>query len=234
MPPAINALKMLIKSPAFLRSVKSVGYTGLLDGLVNDFKYDRESITPRRIGLDVFNLFGSSLGFKMLEGKKLGVGKAVTGASTLMALPIKDLAFVGASQLPNISKSLTSMAATDSSQVQNESKNLAWDKKKHILYAALGLGALGVGGVATGHAIKEYQEQKNNPQGKLKVILPTRDARDAETSIEMPITATGLSHAQLGNISRDIRRRIRRESKERIQHRIPRAGNPASQEQESE
>lgn len=67
-----------------------------------------------------------------------------------------------------------------------------------------------------------------NVGGKLKVTLPTRNPGDNETVVEVPLENIDLPHSMFSNIRRDAKRRLRRESAERIIHRDPVAPKLAS------
>jgi hypothetical protein len=61
--------------------------------------------------------------------------------------------------------------------------------------------------------------------GRIRVALPTSDPNDRETELDMPMDNLEVSNTQLSKLQRDLRRRIRREGKERTLHRSSLLGN---------
>lgn len=57
--------------------------------------------------------------------------------------------------------------------------------------------------------------------GTLRVTLPTRNHKDHETQVEMPLEQIGLSKTLIAKIRRDTKRRLRGESDARTHHIIP-------------
>lgn len=88
------------------------------------------------------------------------------------------------------------------------------DTRRKSMGAALGIGAgaLGLGGLATA----KYLAAKNREMGgKVRVTLPTKDPNDRETEVEMPLDDVDISPAQRERLSRDVRKRVRSETRER-------------------
>ena len=57
--------------------------------------------------------------------------------------------------------------------------------------------------------------------GTLRVTLPTRNGKDNETQVEMPLEQIGLSKTLINKIRRDTKRRLRLESDGRTLHVVP-------------
>jgi hypothetical protein len=90
-----------------------------------------------------------------------------------------------------------------------------------IAGAGLGLAGLGLGAAAVNEARKRRElDAAADNSGRVRITLPTRDPGDAETSVELPVH-THLSDNMLDNLGRDVRRRLRQESKERKMKRDP-------------
>jgi hypothetical protein len=76
---------------------------------------------------------------------------------------------------------------------------------------ALGLGAMGL----YKYMQSKKKEREERERGRLRVVLPTNDPADGETSVDMPMPEVPLSNAMLQRVQRDVRKRLRSETKER-------------------
>lgn len=109
--------------------------------------------------------------------------------------------------------------------------------KESILSNPSFLGAMGGAGLLGGAAIMASKRMGGKADafqnGKVQLRLPTKDPNDIETMVEMPIDKVNLSPNQIMSISRDLRRKLRQESKERIWRRGPK-GRPITRYEEGD
>lgn len=80
--------------------------------------------------------------------------------------------------------------------------------------AGAAAGTLGLVGML-GHRAVKALENSNQQGSRLKVTLPTRNPGDQETTIDMPFDQIALSGTATGQVLRDLRRRLRAETKSR-------------------
>lgn len=134
--------------------------------------------------------------------------------AAVVSIPVKDVAFAGSmglmGTLPRVNQALDKLNVP--------AKSLLDTIKAHP-YGAAGVGAgsmallalLGLGAKRGLDALDNVGQQGS----RLKVTLPTRYPGDQETTIEMPFNQVALSNTTIGNVARDIRRRLRAESRSR-------------------
>jgi RimJ/RimL family protein N-acetyltransferase len=129
----------------------------------------------------------------------------------LAAIPAKDVAVAAIPAIPSITESIKELA--HNSNLTSSISNLTPMQKALGAAGLLGGGYLGY---KTLNAIREMAEaQRQTARGKVRVALPTKDPTDQETTIEMPIDDLAVSRSQFEKLQRDLRRRIRKETKER-------------------
>ena len=155
-----------------------------------------------------------------------GAGGSIAEGAGLVALsPVKDWlvrSLPAAAKLPGLADNLSK------SPEQQESV-VSWLKNMSPTAKAIGLGAAGLGALGlayTAHkginAVGDLAESnKALAGGRLQVTLPSKDKYDHETVVNMPINDINVSDRQKDKLTRDVRRRIYRETKERTRHRKP-------------
>jgi hypothetical protein len=140
-------------------------------------------------------------------------GAALSGAGVLLA---KELGVQGMGMMPEVQKAVEKYNdKSDSSSMSPVAKVLA----------GLG-GAAALGGL--GYMATRGGDRLESP-GLLRVVLPTKDPNDPETSVEMPLNAANLPPILRDKLMRDTRRRLRQESAERTWHRNPKTNKPLTQ-----
>jgi len=77
---------------------------------------------------------------------------------------------------------------------------------------ALGAGALTLGGLGLA---KFLRSKGRDAGGRVRVTLPTKSPSDKETEVDMPLDDSTISPAQRERLARDIRKRLRGETRER-------------------
>lgn len=98
----------------------------------------------------------------------------------------------------------------------------------------LGLGALGLLALnAKKQRELKEREIENAQKGRVKITLPTKQPGDTETQVDIPFDDLNLSKALRGRLSRDTKRRLHSETKQRTRHRRPKdPKKPTEAEQE--
>lgn len=184
-----------------------LGSAGFMDALTfgrekSWDEYKKEPITVSRLANALLNT-------------GLGAAAVVPGIPThvragmLTSIPIKDLALTSIPAVQTISHGVKDISDKMTGLSDNEK------------LLAKGLGAAGLlGGGYLGYkalnAIREMAKaQQSQAGGRVRVALPTKDPNDEETIIEMPIDDLAVSRSQFEKLQRDLRRRIRKETKER-------------------
>lgn len=219
---SIKKAMQLLKNPAVLGGV---GNAALWDYLSQDAQpWQKEywqDTSRHRMGMAFLNsLLGAGGGHAIGKGLQglahgaPGAGEALAGgAGTIAMSPVKDLII---NLLPSSNKlgPALEQAAKPSKGVldglTHNQKLLGGGLGIAGLLAAGYLGSKGVG------AIKDLaQAQQAHAGGRIRVALPTKDPNDEETTIELPMGDLEVSNTQLDKLQRDLRRRIRRETKER-------------------
>jgi RimJ/RimL family protein N-acetyltransferase len=180
-----------------------------------------------RMGNFAFNtaLGGGSLG-AIRSGQE---GLKTVGTYGLLAIPSKDVALQATGEMPKAREALETAA-----------KNLApqpgMSNKTKLLLGALGL--VGAGGLgALMHRGNKATESlanatRSSAGGRVQLTLPTKDPGDVETQVTLPLEELMLSKNIQQSLSRDTRRRLRDESKERTQKRPPAGKKPKEREEE--
>jgi ribosomal protein S18 acetylase RimI-like enzyme len=139
-------------------------------------------------------------------------------AGVLAGIPAKDVAISAIPAVPSLTESIKSIAEKQPSKSLSDLIAGLSPTEKAVgagLGAAGLLGAGYLGSKALG-SLKDISEaQQQSARGKIRVALPTKDPNDQETIIEMPIEDLEVSRTQFERLQRDLRRRIRKETKER-------------------
>lgn len=155
----------------------------------------------------------ANLGFGAFAGAK--GHSLLERAGILSAIPMKDVAIAAIPAVPSITESLKNISARP--DAPNFIDSLSPGQK--ALGAGVGaLGLLGGGylGLKAVNALRNLaQAQAQSSGGRIRVALPTKDPTDQETTLDMPMSDLEVSHTQRGKLQRDLRRRIRKENKER-------------------
>lgn len=141
----------------------------------------------------------------------------------LGAIPGKDVALNAIPAIPSITDSAKTLA--ESSKKPSgllESINSLSPTQKTIgagagIAGLLGAALLGYKGISAANRLAASQEARAG--GRIRVALPTKDPGDTETTVELPMGDLAVSNTQLAKLQRDLRRRVRSESKERTHSR---------------
>lgn len=189
-----------------------LGTAGFMDALTFGREktwdeYKKEPLTISRLANAVLNT--GLGGAAMVPGLPPSVR-----ASMLAGIPIKDLALTSIPAVQTIAHGVKDIS--DNSLGSLISK-LSPAGKAVGAAGALGAGYLGLKAI---NAIKNMADaQRESARGKVRVALPTKDPNDQETIIELPIQDLEVSRSQFEKLQRDLRRRIRKETKERTAQR---------------
>lgn len=158
-----------------------------------------------------------------------GIARAGAGAAALAGpgtMLVKDLARSGVSLTGDVSRVLRKVedgqlsaapAASPASSSFQDMVKLIKDNKGTATVAGLGaLGAVGAGGWALHRGLQELRDAvSRGEKGRIRVTLPTRNAGDAETQLDLPLKGIQMSDALYGRLGRDFRSRLHQETKER-------------------
>jgi len=161
----------------------------------------------------------------------LGFGGAIANpnlnllqkATAFGLIPGKDVALNAIPAIPSITDSAKTLA--ESSKKPSgilESLNSLSPTQKTIgagagIAGLLGAALLGYKGISAANRLAASQEARAG--GRIRVALPTKDPGDTETTVELPMGDLAVSNTQLAKLQRDLRRRVRSESKERTHSR---------------
>lgn len=187
-----------------------LGSAGFMDALTFGREktwdeYKKEPLTISRLANAILNT--GLGGLSMVSGIP-----APVRASMLAGIPIKDLALTSIPAVQTIAESSKELAH------KAPAAPVLSDKEK-LIGGGLGVAGLLGGGYLGYKAIKAMREmakaQELASRGKVRVALPTKDPNDQETIIELPIDDLDVSRSQFEKLQRDLRRRIRKETKER-------------------
>ena len=199
-----------------------IGSAALMDALTygRDKNFQEYIDTPISTSRAVNAL--ANVGFGALAGAP---NRSVIERLAIMgALPAKDLALASIPAVPGAAESLKHLAEKPEAKNIIQSLSELTPTQKLIggglgLAGLLGAGYLGNKGINALQGME--QAQRSTAGGKIRVSLPTKDPNDEETTIELPMGDLEVSGTQLEKLQRDLRRRIRRETKERTMHRLP-------------
>lgn len=212
----------LIKNPAVLGGVGNAALWDYLSQESQPWQKEYWADTSRhRMGMALLNsLLGAGGGHAIGKGLSglskgtAGAGEALAGGAGTIALsPVKDLIL---NLLPASSK--VGPALEQASKAPKRFlEGLSTNQK--LLGGGLGLAGLLTAGYLGSKGVKAVNDlakaQQSRAGGRVRVALPTKDPNDEETSIELPIEDLEVSKSQFEKLQRDLRRRIRKETKER-------------------
>lgn len=194
-----------------------------------------KNFDKNRVSMGVINAFlgavgGETMGqgFRKLRGPKPNAAAAAPliggGAATIALSPVKDWlvqSLPAAGKLPEMVNNLSQPGMSDG------------QRTALLGLGGAGLAALGYGGYKTVSALRDLVNvEKQRGDGRLKVTLPTKDPSDRETTIDIPFREIGVSDAQKVKLTRDLRRRIYKETKERTMQRQKGNKNKAPKDSE--
>lgn len=161
--------------------------------------------------MGIVNMFMGTRATQLLSKKLRTPADTKEGINWAMAAPAKDALMSATALSREANKKLPAIVE---SMNKMEPKGLS-DKEKMIA-GILGLGALGVGAYGAHRLSKSIDEQSNAANaGRVMVTLPTKNPNDIETQVSIPLVDTGVSAKTYQQLGRDVRRRLRGESKER-------------------
>lgn len=159
----------------------------------------------------LFNTLAGGAGTKLLgskdtDSRKLGLG-------TLFGIPAKD-AIITAGRAAHTADKTMPKALAALEQIKTPENQFSTRDK--LIAAAMGLGALGLGAYGINRLGKGMDEKAQLANaGRVTLTLPTKDPKDVETQVTIPLSDTGVSAKTYQQLGRDVRRRLRSESKER-------------------
>lgn len=220
---ANKILKLLGKvglSPENMKTIgKGLGVATGMDALTygRDKSFEEYINSPLTVGRLTNALANTIFGGAALSPKLDFIGRL----SALGMIPAKDVYVSAIPAVPSITESLKNISENKSKSFADLLSDLSPTQKALGIGAGaaglLGSGYLAYKGIKSLNDLAAAQEQSN--KGKIRVALPTKDPEDQETIIEMPIDDLEVSRAQFSKIQRDLRRRIRKETKERTAQR---------------
>ena len=201
---------------ALKQMIKGMVAAGSMDLVMNANHYG--DWTPQRAVNIPFNVFlGSRIGKNgITTGRALG---EIVGKDVLLGLAPSVYA------LPDTIKSLTKNTKTLADAAKNTTADNAMSNATKTL--------IGAGALATGiygiHALKkelakrraeQRESTETHGKGTVQITLPTQDANDAETVVNMPLEEFSLAARLKAGIKRDVKRRLRAGIEERTQHKL--------------
>lgn len=206
-----NQIKQLLKMVGLGGVPAAAGMDALTYGRDKSFEdYLNTPVTTNRV---VQALANTAFGSLMLK-PGLGIPERIAVAA---GIPAKDVAISAIPAIPSLTESLKDISENKSTSIADLIKALSPTQKA----LGLGAGAAGLlgGGYLAHKGIKSLRDlasaQQQAGRGKVRVALPTKDPNDQETIIELPIDDLDVSRSQFEKLQRDLRRRIRKETKER-------------------
>ncbi len=130
------------------------------------------------------------------------------GLGAIVLTPAKDLLVRSNEMLPGVKEDVSTIAAA------------AGQRDLRLPLAVLGAGAAAGAGIWAGsRALARMADRAQDQRGRVRLRLPTKNPNDTETEIDIPIDDLALSNNLMGQLTRDTRRRLRAEGKERTQRR---------------
>jgi RimJ/RimL family protein N-acetyltransferase len=192
-----------------------LGSAGFMDALTfgrekSWDEYKKEPLTVARLANALLNT-------------GLGAASVVPGlppaarATMLTSIPFKDFALSSIPAVQTISEGVKDISENKSKSLADLISELSPTQKA----LGIGAGAAGLlgGGYLASKGIKAVDDvakaQQSRAGGRVRVALPTKDPNDEETTIELPMDDLDVSRTQFEKLQRDLRRRIRKETKER-------------------
>ena len=179
-------------------------------------KFLRQGTVPKKVLADIDNIRQTNPAeakYLSDQADKLADKNFKLGFYTSMGIPTKDLIISGTGLSQNVNKNIQNLV--DAANRVDPPKT-EFSTKDKLIAAALGAGALGLGayGISRlGRGLDEKSQLAN--AGRVTLTLPTKDPKDAETQVSIPLSDVGVSAKTYQQLGRDVRRRLRSESKER-------------------
>ena len=216
----LNALKSRIGPALATGAGTSIGY----EALARDWDHNPTWDDARRVALNTLLTSGGA----MLGSSVPGMATASPGAQlaagalgSVAMLPVKDVAFLGLTAVPEHLRIAAKNSETAAASVaaQNQANSTAGDRNK-LLLGLLGSGLVLGGGALLTSMKNRADAQAAADRGKVRVTLPTKNPGDEETQIEMPLSEIALSDTLRNAIARDTKRRLRGESAGRIRRKV--------------
>jgi hypothetical protein len=206
-----SQIKQLLKMVGLGGVPAAAGIDALTYGRDKSFEdYLNTPITTNRV---VQALANTAFGSLMLK-PGLGIPERIAVAA---GIPAKDVAISAIPAIPSLTESVKNISDNKSQSLADLISGLSPAQKA----LGLGVGAAGLlgGGYLAHKGIKSLRDlasaQQQANKGKIRVALPTKDPGDQETIVELPIDDLDVSRSQFEKLQRDLRRRIRKETKER-------------------
>lgn len=156
-------------------------------------------------------------------GQRLTKGEVGQGLTSIALAPTKDLAMKGVGSLHKIDE-----AAKKFSESEADGRRIPGE-------VWLGAGGLGLGALAllayNAKRKADYNDAMlaEQAKGRVRITLPTSQAGDNETQVELPFEELNLSKALRGRLGRDTKRRLYAETRQRTRRR-PRPGSATDEE----
>lgn len=157
----------------------------------------------------LFNAASGGMGTKLLRKDP----DSKLGYASIFGIPVKDTVIVAGraahtadQAIPKAMQLIEDIKPADNS----------FSTKDKLIAAALGAGALGLGAYGISRLGRSMDEKANLANaGRVTLTLPTKDPNDVETQVSIPLSDAGVSAKTYQQLGRDVRRRLRSESKER-------------------
>lgn len=243
----VNIIKSATQMSPAVRGMLlgGVGNTAIWDYMGQEGKqpwnkdYWQDNDRSRSVMAFMNALIGAGGGYAMGSGfgglgKNPNAGGEIAGGVGALAMtPVKDWlvrSLPAAGKLPGMVENLSKPQAPSV---------VEWVKGMSPTAKAVTLGGAALGGLGLAYGgykgVKAIGDLANSNRalagGRLKVTLPSKDKYDHETTVDMPFSDINVSDNQKHKLTRDVRRRIYRETKERTQSRKKK---PVKKEDESE
>lgn len=196
-----------------LGALAGVGGAGFMDALT--FGRDKTWEEYRNAPITVSRGANAILNTGLAGGIMVPGLAPATRLGMLTSIPAKDFALSAIPAVGSATDSLKQMA--EKPEAKNMLQSLSTGQKAGLGSAAvaglLGAGYLGHKALKALSKISDSQAAASG--GRIRVALPTKDPNDEETTLDLPMGDLEVSNSQLTKLQRDLRRRIRRETKER-------------------
>ncbi len=208
--PVVKVASRMAKAMPWL---KGLGYAaaGALPAWAGDKYYYSKHYGDDAAARGVSGVLNSGIGVGMLHA---ALSKNPSLFSTLtLGVPLKEVSVNLWADYPKLKNQLGGGSAP---AALPSTGGGGWSgKEKAGLIAALGLGGLGVTAGAMGIARALSAASQKRDGGRIQVRLPTRNPKDQETMLDVPVGDAALPPTLQGRLMRDVRRKLRQETKER-------------------
>lgn len=204
-----QAIKRVLKNPAFQGAVLAAPMTYAEYQGYNPFMEDLKNRNPTPVQKGTAYLM-NTIGLASLLNPKRKVPAGIATMATMLTTPLMH---AGGSGIKGMEQSVDRL--TNLTKVEED---------RQRLLRRLGVGGLALGGAAAlgglslaRRAVRNAEKPKPVPvdPGRVRVTLPTRDPSDVETHVELPLDHPLLTQTNVRKLRRDLRQRLRDESKER-------------------